>query len=53
MSSNYEIETTRGIGNVIIVSNYPTLNKVLMCRYNRDYKPFIDQFAIGVWKIKK
>jgi len=53
MSPNYEVETTNGSGNAIIVNNYPTLNKVLMCRYNGEYKPYIDRFAIGVWKVKK
>ena len=53
MSPNYEIDTNKGCGNAIIVSNYPTLNKILLCRYNGNYKPYIDRYAIGVWKIKK
>jgi hypothetical protein len=53
MSPNYKIETSSGSGTSIIVSNYPTLNLVLGFKYHNDYHNYIDNFSIGVWKIKK
>lgn len=53
MSPNYKIETSGGSGTSIIVSNYPATNLVLGFKYHNDYRNYIDNFAIGVWKIKK
>lgn len=53
MSPNYKIETSGGSGTSMIVSNYPVSNLVFGFMYHNDYHKYIDNFAIGVWKIKK
>lgn len=53
MSPNYKIETSGGSGTSIVVSNYPETNLVFNFRYNSSYIKYIDNFAIGVWRIKK
>lgn len=53
MSPNYKIETSGGSGSSIVVSNYPETNLVFNFRYNSSYIKYIDNFAIGVWRIKR
>jgi hypothetical protein len=53
MSPKYRIETSGGSGTSIIVSVYPLTGLILNFRYNGDYRKYIDNFAVGVWRIKK